>query len=129
MTATQEITIDSLFIIAEEGPFLNKCGHDLYAKKENAIADNLIKLQQDVGVAIDIEISGNTLNDLQEGSISYSLYKNYKAVTETRLKDIFNEAYKYLSPENKEYMGILKNKLGITASIDTKVIKLKNPTL
>jgi hypothetical protein len=81
-----ELDLDALFAIAEAGPTLDK----VVAAVPAPVARRLEKLQEDVGLEIDHEMTGAPLTGPGEGPDSARLRARYEPVTRERL-GVFHE--------------------------------------
>ncbi len=80
-----EASLASLYAIAEAGPMLDKTEQSLRASGNIEQADALVKLQQDVGIAIDRAISGPAPRP-EAGPQTSRLEAAYEPVTQERLQ-------------------------------------------
>lgn len=76
-----ELELDALFAIAEAGPMLDKVA----AAVPGPLAQRLSKLQEDVGLEIDHEMTGAPLTGPGDGPESARLRAAYEPVTYARL--------------------------------------------
>jgi hypothetical protein len=81
-----ELNLDVLFAIAEAGPVLDKVEQSLRAGGKDKLADQIVKLQQDVGLEIAHEMTGAPLTGPGEGPESARLRAAYEPVTAARLR-------------------------------------------
>ncbi len=81
-----QLDLDSLFAIAEAGPLLDKAAEAVPAP----VSQRLMKLQQDVGLEVEHEITGAPLSGPGEGPESAALLAAYQPVTLGRLS-VFHE--------------------------------------
>lgn len=109
--------LDDLFAIAEAEPLLGRIEVSLRQAGQPAMADQLLKLQQDVGLEIDREMGGASGDTPPVGPQTAQLAKAYEPVTVERVsrilwelsffaKDLaFTEFKKSLSIPSWETMG------------------------
>jgi hypothetical protein len=83
------VSLDMLFQIAEASPALDKVEASLREGGHTRIADDLLKLQQDTGVAIDREMCGYDPAEPAPGPETAKLNAAYEPVTVSRLQDTF----------------------------------------
>lgn len=76
--------LDTLFLIVENGPALDAAEADLRAAGKSALADRLLKLQQDAGLEVDHEMTG-AFDSPPPGAGSAALRAAYVPVTGQRL--------------------------------------------
>lgn len=85
-----ELPLNELFLLAEYSADLDIVEQELRrASQHTKLADDLLKLQQDAGVAIDKEMGGEP-----SGAQSIKLWADYAPVTQERLGPILQEAQK-----------------------------------
>lgn len=90
------LNLDQLFYLAQESRVLDECEDDLRKSNHSEIADQFLKLQQDVGVAIDRETNPD-FHSVAPGSQSALLRKNFEEVTTERALNIIDKVTKNIS--------------------------------
>ena len=100
-----QLDLDSMFVVAEAGPLLDKVAEAVPAD----VSKRLMKLQQDIGLEIDHEITGAPLSGPGEGPESAALLAAYQPVTLARL-NVFHECVAELPA------GELRNQVAEIAS-------------
>jgi hypothetical protein len=101
-------SLDDLFVLAEETPFLEKLGQD-----------GMDKLLQDVGVQIDREMTGYDPSDPAPGPETARLNAEYEPVTPERVHSTLKGAYAALGlsqTEDAERFKRIMEKLQISVT-------------
>ncbi|MDE1152472.1 MAG: hypothetical protein PW788_08040 [Micavibrio sp.] len=78
------LDLDALFVISEHGPDLDRAEAQLRTAGNPSLADKLFKLQQDVGLEIDNEMTGS-FGEPAPGPASAALRAAYEPLTPARL--------------------------------------------
>lgn len=121
------VTLDSLFALAEAGPLLDKVETALRGGGRVELADSLLKLQQDVGVQIDREMSGYDPAEPSPGPETARLNAAYQPVTEERigavLNGVANALLSTITPDDINGLKSLMETLGIPLAAKEKTIK------
>lgn len=102
--------LDRLWVIAENAPFLDGVENILRREGKGALADQINKLQQDVGLAIDREMGGWHDGDVAPGPATAALRAAYEPVTMARL-GLLRQISPYLEPGQQKQMMDLIDKL------------------
>ncbi len=83
--------LDTLFVLADAGPLLDRVDNALRRVGNDKLADALMKLQQDAGLEFDNEMTGS-FSEPAPGPQSALLRAAYEPVTPARL-NILNDAF------------------------------------
>jgi hypothetical protein len=102
--------LDRLWVIAESAPFLDRIENTLRRDAKVALADQLNKLQQDAGLAIDREMGGWHDGDVAPGPETAALRAAYEPVTAERL-GLLRQISPHLESEQQKKMVVLVDKL------------------
>ncbi|MDP2204722.1 MAG: hypothetical protein Q8K65_00265 [Alphaproteobacteria bacterium] len=102
--------LDRLWVIAESAPFLDSVEKALRQDAKAALADQLNKLQQDAGLAIDREMGGWRDGDVAPGPETAALRAAYEPVTAERL-GLLRQISPHLEAGQKKQMAALIDKL------------------
>ena len=88
------LDLDTLFVIAEAAPVLDRVEAELRGAGKKDLADKVFKLQQDVGLEIDNEMTGS-FSEPPPGPESARLRKEYEPVSLVRMT-VLSSAYEQL---------------------------------
>lgn len=102
--------LDRLWVIAESAPFLDGVENALRRDAKDALADQLNKLQQDAGLAIDREMGGWHDGDVAPGPATAALRAAYEPVTTARL-GLLRQISPHLEAGQQKQMAELIGKL------------------
>ena len=102
-----ELNLNQLFDVAQATDLLDAVEHALRQTNHNQVADELVKLQQDCGIAIDQEINGTT--EIAAGPESAKLIAAYVPPTIERISDLSRHLEEKLTnpPLYKNYVAFL----------------------
>lgn len=107
-----ELELDAMFAIAESSPVLDKVA----AAVPEGVAQRLGKLQEDIGLEIDHEMTGAPLTGPGDGPESARLRAAYEPVTRERL-GVFAECFAALpSGDLKDSVTAIMKKLPMPES-------------
>lgn len=95
------VSLDKLFLIAEQGPLLDEVEGYLRAKGRNTVADSLLKLQQDAGVAIDRAMTGYDPAQPAPGRETAQLNADYSEVSFPRLMAVLGLVSAHIGSDMK----------------------------
>lgn len=103
------VNLDTLFDIVRASPMLDEVEAGLRKAGKAQMADALLKLQQDAGVAIDLVMGGGT--DVAPGPQTAALRQNFETVTARRVQ-LFRDVGAYLSDAGvKQRLSELADKM------------------
>lgn len=108
--------VETLFLIVESSMLLDRCEEVLRATGKTAEAGVLFKLQQDIGVAIDISVSNADITQPAPGPTSAALWKAFKEVTYDRISQELGAAKDALPDADKEKLCQFLKKLNMPPS-------------
>jgi hypothetical protein len=104
------LDLDTLFLIAEHGPAFDRAETALRGAGKGALADKLVKLQQDAGLEIDHEMTG-AFDEPPAGPASAALRDTYEKVTPQRLAVVAEAQAVLPSGPDKDALAALSAKL------------------
>jgi hypothetical protein len=104
------LDLDTLFLIAESAPALDAADAGLRGAGKAGLADRLMKLQQDVGLEIDHEMTG-AFDSPPAGPDSAALRAAYTPVTFQRLSVVAEAQAALPAGAGRDALGALAAKL------------------
>jgi hypothetical protein len=106
-----QLDLDSMFVIAEAGPLLDKVAEAVPAD----VSKRLMKLQQDIGLEIDHEMTGAPLSGPGEGPESAALLAAYRPVNLNRLNVLHERVAALPAGEQRNQVAEITAKMPASA--------------
>ncbi len=121
------LSMDQLMPLTEASQLFDKVEEELRRSGKTAIADDLLKLQQDAGIELEKAFG---IYDPAAGEQTAKLDAAYKEVTLTRVSSILQDAHSALGAGGlKEELGRLKNVLVPETAPAPVAVNRKRPRL